>query len=454
MKRILALLCVIACLCGLCVPAMAANEYVIHVDVPDEWATAYVWAWDANQKNAFDAWPGLQLTKGADGYYTGNVPSGYTNLVIAEKDGGAQTIDINNVEPKELWIVLGNKNGEGKHEYSIGYSKDSVAPPASNPGGNGGDSGNVGGAAIDVSALNSMALVGTGIPGVGEWNPGDAAGDMTKVSDGVYSKVIAVTAGTAMQFKMAANDTWDGGANLGAAEEGVVVTLGQKIDLINDGGSKDLSLSATKDCNLKFTVTIADGAASLLVEETDEEPTTNPGGSSTVTPGGPTVTVYAKVPADWSDVRVWAWNDSQQNASPTWPGDLIMTKGDDGWYSVEVPQGYPNLLINANGGTVQTEDVAGALSDKPIYLDCVTDTSAKPVPVVHNEKVEIAEPEPTEPVAPTRPLYPPTDVDTGDKDDTAAKGGDGNTILLCIIGSVVIIAVAAVVIIILKKKKA
>jgi hypothetical protein len=309
---------------------------------------------------------------------------------------------------------------------------------------------------VNLDGLNSLALAGTGIPGVPDWDPGAAAGDLTKSSKGVYTKVIAVTAGTAMKFKIAGNDAWDDAYNFGGAEDGVSVTLGKKLDLTNGAGSKDLSLTVNKDCNLKFTVNLKGDVATLLVEETTDAADTNPdNGSSTPAPGGPTVTVYARVPSAWSDVRVWAWDDNQNNAtSAGWPGDIVMTKGDDGWYYAEVPQGYPNLLINANGGAAQTEDVAGVLTDKPVYLDCVSDTNAKPTPVIVDGKIEIVEPDPDDvPAATERPNVEPTQP-AGTVDNTAKPAGSDNTVLLCIIGSVVIIAVAAVVFIVLKKKKA
>ena len=48
MKRILAILCVIACLCGLCVPAMAAGTITVSVKAPADWAQVYLYVWDAD----------------------------------------------------------------------------------------------------------------------------------------------------------------------------------------------------------------------------------------------------------------------------------------------------------------------------------------------------------------------------------------------------------------------
>ena len=69
--------------------------------------------------------------------------------------------------------------------------------------------------ALSINALavfdtvESLAVVGTGIPGVAEWKPADAAGDMTEVSEGIWEKVIECPAGTSMKFKVAGNDKWD-----------------------------------------------------------------------------------------------------------------------------------------------------------------------------------------------------------------------------------------------------
>lgn len=443
MKRILAMLCVIACLCGLCVPALAAGNITVSVQAPADWAEVYLYVWETDP---MAGWPGTAMTKGADGWWTLEIPAGsYTNVIANNGEGKPQTADLKMDGSADCWIKA--EAGAGAVYTDAGctnaFGGSAPSTPSTPSGG------------VNLGGLNSLALVGTGIPGVGEWNPGDAAGDMTKVSDGVYSKVITVTAGTSMTFKIAGNDAWDDNYNFGAAEDGATVTLGTKIDLTNGGGSKDIALTAAKDCNLKFTVDLSGDVPTLLVEETDEEADTNPGGgSSTPAPGGPTVTVYAKVPADWTDVRVWAWNDAQQNAtSVAWPGDIVMTKGDDGWYSAEVPQGYPNLLINAKGGTAQTADIAGALSDKPIYIDALTNPAQ---PTVHNEKVDIAEPDPNDkPAAPIRPLKPPTENNDTNVDNNAGdqENASNLTVVLAIVGSVVIIAVAAVLIIVLKKKK-
>lgn len=67
--------------------------------------------------------------------------------------------------------------------------------------------------------------------------------------------------------------------------------------------------------------------------------------------------VHAKVDASWEDVRIWAWLDPDgTNAFEAWPGEA-MTAGENGWYTAEVPVWVNSIIINANGGEVQTEDI-------------------------------------------------------------------------------------------------
>jgi hypothetical protein len=470
MKRILAILCVIACLCGLCVPAMAAAVDLGGLNSLALVGTGIPGAADWNPGDAAG-----DFTKVSDGVYVKviSVTAGHAmSFKVAGNDTWDDAYNFGGMEDGVV-VALGAKidlaNGGGSKDISLTAAKDgnlkftvdlngdvpTLVVEETNDAVTGPSTPSTPSKPSTPAGPSSLALAGIGIPGAADWNPGDPAGDFVKGSDGVYTKVISVTAGHAMTFKIAGNDKWDDAYNFGGAEAGMSVVLGTKMDLTNGAGSQDLSLTVNKDCNLKFTVTLGD-APTLLVEETTEEPgqvPENPG-TDAPTPGGPTVTVYAKVPADWTDVRVWAWNDAQQNAtSVAWPGDIVMTKGDDGWYSAEVPQGYPNLLINAKGGTAQTADIAGALSDKPIYIDALTNPAQ---PTVHNEKVDIAEPDPNDkPAAPIRPLKPPTENNDTNVDNNAGDQENASdlTVVLAIVGSVVIIAVAAVLIIVLKKKK-
>ncbi len=71
-----------------------------------------------------------------------------------------------------------------------------------------------------------------------------------------------------------------------------------------------------------------------------------------------TFTVHAKVADSWSEPNLWAWSvPDGTNVYEAWPGEP-MTMGEDGWYTMEVPTWVNSLIVNANGGEVQTEDLS------------------------------------------------------------------------------------------------
>ena len=116
--------------------------------------------------------------------------------------------------------------------------------------------------------LESLAIVGKGIPGVGEWKPEDPAGDMTEVSDNIYVKELDMTAGETMNFKFAGNDAWVDAFNFGSA----TIVLGEVADLECAGHSTDMAFTAEKDMKIKITVDLSafatgEGAATVKVEE-------------------------------------------------------------------------------------------------------------------------------------------------------------------------------------------
>ncbi|MEF2617181.1 MAG: starch-binding protein [Lachnospiraceae bacterium] len=68
--------------------------------------------------------------------------------------------------------------------------------------------------------------------------------------------------------------------------------------------------------------------------------------------------VHAKVDDSWDNPCLWAWSAPDgTNAFAAWPGEE-MKAGEDGWYSIKVPVWVNSIIVNANEGTVQTEDIS------------------------------------------------------------------------------------------------
>ena len=82
------------------------EKFVVHAYVPLSWKTVNLWAWSApDGTNAFEAWPGAEMTEGEDGWFTGKVPVWVNSLIVNGNEGSVQTEDIS-IEAKELWITV------------------------------------------------------------------------------------------------------------------------------------------------------------------------------------------------------------------------------------------------------------------------------------------------------------------------------------------------------------
>lgn len=69
-------------------------------------------------------------------------------------------------------------------------------------------------------------------------------------------------------------------------------------------------------------------------------------------------TVHAKVAESWSEPNLWAWSAPDgTNVFASWPGEP-MTEEEEGWYTMQIPTWVNSLIVNANGGEVQTEDLS------------------------------------------------------------------------------------------------
>lgn len=70
-----------------------------------------------------------------------------------------------------------------------------------------------------------------------------------------------------------------------------------------------------------------------------------------------TFAVHAKADESWQDIRIWAWLAPEgTNAFEAWPGEAMKAE-ETGWHTANVPVWVNSIIINANGGEVQTEDL-------------------------------------------------------------------------------------------------
>ena len=68
--------------------------------------------------------------------------------------------------------------------------------------------------------------------------------------------------------------------------------------------------------------------------------------------------VYVQVPEDWENPCAWAWDEDGNNAFDAWPGgELEADSANEGWYYIWLPSWANHVIINANDGNVQTEEL-------------------------------------------------------------------------------------------------
>lgn len=186
--------------------------------------------------------------------------------------------------------------------------------------------------------VESLAVVGTGIPGVKEWDPADPAGDMTQVSTGIWEKTIVCPAGTNMKFKVAGNDKWDDSCNFGSA----TIVLGETANLECSGGSGDMPFSVSAETTIKITVDLTGETATITVVDVNGGNGGSEGGN-----GGAVVT-----PPPSFDAYYVAGTGALCNGKEWDPGaaENAMTKGDDGLWTItytNVPAGEYEVKVTA-----------------------------------------------------------------------------------------------------------
>ena len=308
MKKLLALLCAMAILCSVCVPVLAAEEKVpVVAQVPKGWEIAYLYAWDNGGEMS---WPGIPMTA-LNGYFYAYMSGNMKNVII-NNGSGIQTPDLS-VQPGVPVFVQG---------FDIAHAEVAYKLPMEVPGEN--------------ETPKATVTIHAGVPEswasayLYAWNDGGSNGawpgvPMTKGDDGFW---------TAELLPVYTN-----------------VIIAEK-----DGGPQTLDLTVTGgECWIAFTGLNENGKFEADVTEFAPEDFVPPG--STENPTEPPVepvadmVVYAKVPAEWTNVRLWIWDENGNPPSyiGAWPGELVMNLEVDGWYSCAIPSKYNHFLINADG---------------------------------------------------------------------------------------------------------
>lgn len=407
MKRLLAILCVLACLCALCVPAMAteADNVRIYAYVPGDWTEAYLYVWKGvgGDGEVPTGWPGVKMDVEGDGWYSAEVPGDMTYAIV-NNGNGVQTADLDILSGIDEWIVVaGDMSAEVFYEEPTADdlpSGDSTTKPA--------------GSVVvhaQIPADWAEAYLYSWIKdGMGPAWPGDA---MTK--DG---------------------DWWVG--NIDAANNQVIIS--------NNGTPQtiDLTVEAGKEAWVVVTEAGADGK--FLADVYHQDPAE---GGEPITPDVPAVPSTPEIPenASFYVAGVAAlcgedWNPGAEANKMTVGASGLYEKTFEnvpaGSYALKVTIGNWDLSWGGDGADGNYEFTMDAAGSVTVKFDAETQTVT-----VETTGSAVQQPDPTEPSATepqaTKPAATdaPTEAPATNDGNAPAEQPKDNTALIIIIFVVV-----------------
>ena len=320
MKRISALLAMMLLVIAMIPNAVKATEVesdekvAIYVQVPDDWSNPCVWAWDDDGNNAFEAWPGEEADADPanEGWYYIWVPSWANHVIVNANEGSVQT-DEQILDGTNAWITI---SAADQVEVSYDQQTTGEIPEYVEKF--------VVHAQVDASWENPCIWAWSAPDGTNAFEawPGYALSDD---GEGWYSAKVPV---------------WVNSIIINA-NEGSVQT-------------EDISIDAAE-----VWVTVdAEGKSDFSYVDPNKEEV-------------PNITVHVVAPADWEAPCLWAWSAPDgTNVYSTWPGEAL-EEGENGWLTKEIPGWVNSIIVNANEGSVQTQDVSVEVG-KDVWL-VVTD---------------------------------------------------------------------------------
>lgn len=183
-----------------------------------------------------------------------------------------------------------------------------------------------------------------------------------------------------------------------AASWQIEITDGNAKIVAQDGNADSRTLQYNNNTNQERFSCYANTMLPVCIYKVDvkEEPdvtdpslppvTTEPSVPTTpVDPDPEMVTVYAKVPADWTEVNLYAW-DADNQPMEAWPGSAMTASSEnEGWYELEIPETMVKIIINNGNNKPQTVDLTLADGNWIVVKDEQVDgkhtasqTAAKP----------------------------------------------------------------------------
>lgn len=327
--------------------APAEDMTIVYAQVPQDWESPCIWAWDENGNNAFEAWPGGNMETDAnnEGWYYAWIPNWATHVIINGNEGSVQT-EEQVLEGKNAWITVASAE-----EVTISYDQQT----------NGEIPEYVEKFTVHAKVANSWTE-----PNLWAWSapdgtnvfeawPGEA---MTAEEDGWYMMEVP---------------TW--------VNSLIVNANGGEVQ------TEDLSVDAAE-----IWITVKeDGSFDFTYDDPAQKEIDN-------------ITVRVMAPTDWETPNLWAWSAPDgTNVFSTWPGEPL-EDDENGWLKKEIPGWVNSLIVNGNEGSVQTSDISvetgkdvwlvvkGPEEAEVYYEEPQVEQEAEKTETIETEKAEVEKP--------------------------------------------------------------
>jgi len=397
---------------------------IVYVQVPEDWEAPGAWAWGP-RGDAFPSWPGgaFQADPNNPGWYFIHLPADKTGALINANDGSIQTSDFP-FEGVPVWVTV---NGPGEDfdvttdQQTTGAFPEYIPTAAMTPIDLVED-------LIDAVVVYAYIPEGWELPGMWAWGPRGNAFDEWP---GEGMNADANNPGWYYGFLPADKVGALINANNGDVQTSDFPFEGAPVWVVIETDGEEVTFNVYTDPLTSGALPTREPFVALVAEVAE-------------VPDAGYITVHAMVPFGWDGPGVWAWNNDIGSVFPGWPGQPFDTMDGD-WHVMEIPAWVNEIIINAQNGGLQTDDieiepgrdiwilVSG--SDENFELSYYPIEGAEVAAPVRNEPVRIEAETPVE--------------------DTPAPANDGgsNTVLIIIIVAVVVVVLAVGAFIIIKKKK-
>lgn len=390
--------------------ALEDEVFLVYFHAPETWTTPNIWPWNnAEGTNPYNplGWPGRAMHEDTtnDGWYYMYVPN-YVDMLIFSYTDSTGTLVQTNGDPiptelagQDIWVDGVEKDAEDVLHI--------VTPTAEKK------------TTGDLPEYLEERFAFAKVPN--DWDK--AVATFTSSTDSSLTKT--------MELTLQSDEIWFGG----------IVSADYDTITINNG----------EEDNLKESMPVTIEGSPFYVEVIDEKDTSGKYKATIVyekpveaAEGRP---IHAKVPDDWEEVAIWAFEDASGTGQfTTWPGEQMTLDEDGEWWTYEsINNVCDTIIINQNLSTgLQTVDIEGVEPKEAWIVLTTTNSEGKYEAEVYYEEPTLGGDEET----PTTPEEPdtedPSKPDTEEPTDEVVPAEEGLPawgIALIVIGALVVVGV-------------